>query len=1317
MFDKEDANYLQNFKNTLERLKVIISDVNGSQRTAAAKKILDIDVAELNNAVKAFESIKAANANMTDSDAKTDAIAKSFKNASSAAKQYAQATELTTENVAKFKSQQEAAILAIQKGSLASKAASLATGLFAGAVVSLTSAAISFGLQKLWETWDNWTHRQEIAAQNTEKFRDELKALQDELQSLESELEKTQKRITELEALDAPTVAETDELNKLREQNAELEKTIELKRTLETFTSQKAANEASKYFGSESTYEKHGANGVWWTDNPYSGTPIEEAQYYISQIESLNVELEKAKQRQLEYSKSLGASSVEYQSVSGRIRDIEADIGEYGEELSTLVTQIDEQSRSLDLSTESGAKYKAMVDQLLVSVTKLAGNDNYIGTFMSSNGFADLDKSFTQMAANNELTREAIQNNHELVWMMTQAGIKIDDVIPYYEKLGQAQRDASNPPPIDLTSMEGLKTKLSEIIDKANILSEMDLNQAALSGGSEKQKEAWAELLSVMSTYGISLEDVQEKVVEFGLVGADGASKITQAFIDANQNSAVFSSNLSQITNRTDTLVNAYKELAKGQRLSSDVIMNLIQAYPKLETELTEYLAGLRSQQQIMLDLEAVYQADSENWKALMLAKLANSETFFQSIILGNQTWVQEFFRQYGVDLGKCTTYAQAKLKIFQAITNAAYEAARATSSMGSMQGPLTWEDAGGHLLAASNKIQDAIDSLDNISMGSLEGQFQSLNSAIDSTTSKANEAASALRSIASTSLSAINGLLDMTMSMLKQDLTTQKDQIEVELDGLKADYDATKNQLEADKKAALNDIEAQRKALQAKKKAQDKAYDDQIKHLQKVKDAQNDIYDDQIKAAEDELDAYNKIIDAQLKLLRLKEEQHDYERELADKQKDVADLEAKLAELGLDDSIEAQKKRLELEEELAAKKDELDEFQHDKNISDQEQALEDEKEAFEEKQQAIIDGIQAQKDAYNEMIDAQIEGIRDAKEAFDESIQAQLDALADQKDQTQAYYDAQLASLQRNYEADRASREQRKAELDKQINDTAALRKQAIELIQGKSDEFYQRLLEWNRKYGTGVDADVIMKWNNAYKALETFGGKQFDVLQVMNQLTIAGDGFTSSLEEAVKKAGDLEIALRNAVNAQAGLQFPKTYDEHRVSGGQLSTFKPGKKGAKYHNGGEVGKDNVYSAKEFTRFMDNLKTDEVPAVLKQKEWVLTEEQQGNILNLTNTQKEIIGAFERMYKAVSSGISNMPTTGSTSLLDLPSIPELATAGGDNTAVFNFNTTITGNADDDVMDNWFSKNVSAFEDRFARYTLGQVNFKRNIRTKR
>lgn len=1299
MFDKDGVNQLQIYKNAWEQLKVSILDFNGSKRAANAKGILDVDLFELENAVTLFQQLKSSHADWTDQKVKNEAMTQSFYMASNAAKQYAQANELTAESIGEFKAKQEVAITAIQKGSLASKAASLATGLLAGAFVSLTTAAISFVAAKIWEGIDYLAHKQERLAESTDALRQKYEGLKSELESVQGELDAINQKISALEGRSL-TFTEQSELANLQEQRKELEKTLQVKQELAKVAQEEASEAAVKYFSESNVIDK--------------------TSDLIDDTSDLEDKLKIQEQLAQSMKDAYGENSNAYKSAQKDVENTTRKIKENNAAIKDNIEEIQIQADSLLEGSVSADIFANQADSVTEKWLRFRGvleysTDNF-DSFIGDNNFQGLANQFQRMANAGTLTEDVIRQHKEFNDALEANGMSAEVAKEHFDALAESEKKAA-PPPIDLTSMEGLKTKLSEIIDKANVLSEMDLNQSALSGGTDKQKEAWAELQSLMATYGISLEDVQEKIVEFGLVGADGASKITQAFIDANQNSAVFASNLSQITNRTDTLVNAYKELAKGQRLSSDVIMNLIQAYPKLETELTEYLAGLRSQEQIMLDLEAVYQADSENWKALMLAKLANSETFFQSIILGNQTWVQEFFRQYGVDLGKCTTYAQAKLKIFQAITNAAYEAARATSSMGSMQGPLTWEDAGGHLLAASNKIQDAIDSLDNISMGSLEGQFQSLNSAIDSTTSKANEAASALRSIASTSLSAINGLLDMTMSMLKQDLTTQKDQIEVELDGLKADYDATKNQLEADKKAALNDIEAQRKALQAKKKAQDKAYDDQIKHLQKVKDAQNDIYDDQIKAAEDELDAYNKIIDAQLKLLRLKEEQHDYERELADKQKDVADLEAKLAELGLDDSIEAQKKRLELEEELAAKKDELDEFQHDKNISDQEQALEDEKEAFEEKQQAIIDGIQAQKDAYNEMIDAQIEGIRDAKEAFDESIQAQLDALADQKDQTQAYYDAQLASLQRNYEADRASREQRKAELDKQINDTAALRKQAIELIQGKSDEFYQRLLEWNRKYGTGVDADVIMKWNNAYKALETFGGKQFDVLQVMNQLTIAGDGFTSSLEEAVKKAGDLEIALRNAVNAQAGLQFPKTYDEHRVSGGQLSTFKPGKKGAKYHNGGEVGKDNIYSAKEFTRFMDNLKTDEVPAVLKQKEWVLTEEQQGNILNLTNTQKEIIGAFERMYKAVSSGISNMPTTGSTSLLDLPSIPELATAGGDNTAVFNFNTTITGNADDDVMDNWFSKNVSAFEDRFARYTLGQVNFKRNIRTKR
>lgn len=1238
-------------------------------------------------------------------------MSQSLHNASDAAKHFAETTELTSANIGKFKVQQEAAVEAIEKGSLASKAASIGAGLLTGALTSVGVAVVSLLATQFLEWLDGVIHKQEKLAEKTEALRGEYESLTSEIKSLQSELDGIDAKISAMNGKPL-TITEQGELTELQLQRKELEQILAVKEKLAEEKRTEASNAAVEYFQNESHY-----NDMY--GGTFKGTILDDTKYKIESMKELQQQISDARETLQEYAETYGVTSYEYNTAKTDLDNLQGTYENLSAAVSKNMEAINEHRESLYGDGDEVKNTRDAIDELTNDWLHF---DNELGEayskFLDKNSFDGLDRKFKQMATDGTLSADVIRQYEDFTRLLEQSGFTAEEAAQHYKAAGEAAQKAVLPS-IDLSSADGLKTKLTEIIEKANVLSAMDINQAALSGGSEKQKEAWAELQAVMAETGMTLEQIQEKVIDLGIVGADGASNITQAFIDANQNSAVFANNLSQITNRTDTLVSAYKELSKGQQLSSNVIMSLIQAYPQLETELTEYLAGLRSQQQIMADLEAVYQADSENWKALMLAKLTNSETFFQSIILGNEQWVKEFYNKYDIDLSNCKSYAEAKLRIMNTLaTNIEMMGDRIVEV----------EDTTGALIsnksqnvesakasaASADLLEQALNDLNNISMGSLEGQFHSLNSAIDSTTNKANEAAQALQSIASTSLSAINGLLDMTMSMLKQDLQNEKDRIDGELEGIEEEYQNSKDSIAASKDAALKDIEAQRKALQAKKKAQDKAYDDQIKHLQKLKDAQNDIYDDQIKAAEDELDAYNKIIDAQLKLLRLKEEQHDYERELADKQKDVADIEAQLAELGLDDSIEAQKKRLELEEELAEKREELDEFQHDKNVSDQEQALEDEREAFEEKQQAIIDGIQSQKDAYNEMIDAQIEGIREAKEAFDESIQAQLDALAEQKEQTQAYYDAQLSSLQRNYEADRESREQRKAELDKQINDTAALRKQAIEMIQEKSDDFYKRLLEWNRQYGTGIDADVIVKWNNAYTALETFGGKQFNVLEVMNELTLATNNFNTSLEEAVEKAGRLADALDRAISKQNNVVPPDFGFQPGASPG--SRPYQGSAGT-FHSGGEVGKDNLISGKKFSQLLSNLKTDELPAILKKREWVLTEEQQSDLYQYTQVQTEIIGAFERMYQAVSNGISNLPSINTTSLLDLPDIPELAAVGGDNNAVFNFNTTITGNADDDVMNNWFNKNVSAFEDRFARYTLGQVNFKRSLRTNR
>lgn len=1318
IFTSEQQANAQNYVSSLKQLKDYITDFNGAVRISNAKEILSIDTKELNDAVSIFEKLKTTQGDTFEAGkAKSEAMSQAFQNASQAARDFASTNELNSESVGKFVQGQQQAIDVMQKTSLASKAAAVGMGLLNAAMTGLAVAVASWAIGELIQAFDNWIHKQDIVAEKLDEIQNTIKSTAEELKELESELSTNQKRIAELQNMGTPSVVEQEELDRLKERNAELQHTIELQRILNEENKKAAEKEAEEYFNTESRYDKHEAVRIWFGDDPLSGTPVEELQYYQDQIASLNEELMEAKQRQSEYATDLDKNSDKYQAVSGYIRELEKDIEDYSNEMVSLAADIDKYSDSIDVSTDAGKQQKAMIDALLASVERMRGGD---GVYKVVSGFGDDNKRLQSLAESNQLTREAVAENQLLVWSLTQAGITIDEVVNYYNKLAQAQQAASNPN-IDLSTMDGLKTRLEEILDKAGAISAMDLNPASLSEGTDTQKEAWAELSRLMSDTGMSLEQVTEKAIEFGLVSNDAADLMTDAFIEANQNSAIFNKNLSDVTNRTDTLIAAYKELDKGNRLSSNTIQNLIEAYPQLETELIEYLAGLRSQTQIMADLEEMYQLDSENWKALMVAKMAYNEDFFKNVVLANEGWVSAFAQKYDIDLSNCKTYAQAKKMIMDALA----------SDMERIGGRITEvEDATGaivtHSIGASVEettqdaglLEQALKDLENISFSGVEAQFDSLSSAIDNTKNAAEEAKQAFQSIASTSLSAISGLVDVTMSMLKQGLQNQKDQIEQDLDDLKNKYDATKDQLEADKKAALASLDAQKKALQAQKKAQDAAYDREIDRLKDLKDAQNDIYDDRIQAVEDELDAYNKIIDAQLKLLRLKEEQHDYERELADKQKDIADLEAQLAELGLDDSIEAQKKRLELEEELAAKREELEEFQHDKNVSDQEQALEDEKEAFNDKQQAIIDGIQAEKDAYNEMIDAKIEAIRREKEAFDENISAQIDAIELQKEQTQAYYDAQLASLERNYESDRALREKRKEEIDKQIQDEAALRQQAIALIQGKSDEFYQRLIEWNRKYGTGIDADIIVKWNNAYTALETFGGKQFDVLQVMNQLTTATNTFRDSLDEAVEKAGDLASALQTVLDQQSKvLDMPPSY----ASGGSSNGAIHGRPGAQFHEGGEVGKDNNISANNFNKFMDNLKSDEIPAILKLKEWVLTEEQQGDIMQLASAQKETIMAFSRLMGDLSTAMTSNSIPSLNNIMSqttIPSLPDLMTASsGDQPISIQINTEITGNADDNVMDKWFAKNTAAFQDRFARYTLDQINYKRGLRTYR
>lgn len=375
-------------------------------------------------------------------------------------------------------------------------------------------------------------------------------------------------------------------------------------------------------------------------------------------------------------------------------------------------------------------------------------------------------------------------------------------------------------------------------------------------------------------------------------------------------------------------------------------------------------------------------------------------------------------------------------------------------------------------------------------------------------------------------------------------------------------------------------------------------------KALQDQKDAleeQRDLLNDQIDAVNDlidlvvemikkekelekeglqeQLDTYKKLIDSQKELLSLKEDEYNYEKSLNEATGNVDRIQAKIDALRYDDSAEANAKRLKLYEELSDAQTELDELNHEREISLQEKALDDEYERYEEQ------------------LNKQIKAI------------------------------------------------------DDYLSKEGQIRQDAMALIDKKSQELYNRLLQYNRQYGDGVDQTITDAWNKAYAALGQYGGGVMSFLSQVNSVLAGLDKQIDSLADAISNAsastGGLSSGLGNAAGNAAGLAYAlaaanqQLANQNRLTAEQIALIKAESQAKraeqntttsihtgkvlvdrniemKYHTGGVVGEAGY--GQRYTGH--SLKPDELLAVLQKGEVVMTQEHQANLTNF------IKGAFE-----------------------------------------------------------------------------------------
>lgn len=247
---------------------------------------------------------------------------------------------------------------------------------------------------------------------------------------------------------------------------------------------------------------------------------------------------------------------------------------------------------------------------------------------------------------------------------------------------------------------------------------------------------------------------------------------------------------------------------------------------------------------------------------------------------------------------------------------------------------------------------------------------------------------------------------------------------------------------------------------------------------LKKRFDKEKEIANEKKKAIDNELKAYKKKIELQKNSLDLDKEQRYYEQNLSEKQLDIRTIKDRLVELQGNDSLSANAERNRLQEELAKKQLDLDNFIFDNNIDRQKDALDSELERYQtaaEKEKELIDkNLKAYEDSINKRI------------ALNDKESEQLDLMAEKRNQ-------QIEEIQ------------------KRIENNGTLTLEAMKRIDGEGDVLRDKLIEWNKVYGTGIEEDITGAW------------------QDFNQVVITGNGILDTTRSLMQEISALSKEIAN--------------------------------------------------------------------------------------------------------------------------------------------------------------------------------------------
>ena len=409
--------------------------------------------------------------------------------------------------------------------------------------------------------------------------------------------------------------------------------------------------------------------------------------------------------------------------------------------------------------------------------------------------------------------------------------------------------------------------------------------------------------ISEAEAEGLKLTETDQQLSEMMKAAGISAEALSEAMGNVDNELGETGDNLARITSEVSGLQSAYdnlisvnEEVANTGVISIETLDALVSRYPTLNEAVTNYLLGLASTEDVLAALQSAYQIDEENAYANIINKLKMQSDYYSILPQMDAELMNQLSSNYGLDLNNHGTYAQAKGDIEMQLLNELSE---------------KWGDFYGAQFESMEQFADFASNFDGPEAAQIQADAKKYSD-----------------------------------KMLKAQAELDRvydESIKLRLDGYKQVSSAAKDAAKSGGSASKQQSEAE------------KAYDDllqiTIKMLKKKKELEKE-------ALKEQLEGYKKVIDAQKDLLDLQDDEYNHKRELEEKNKTVSTLESQIAELQFDTSTEGTKKRLELEEELAEAKCELEDYQHDYSIDQQKDALDREESRFEEYINNQIDEI-----------------------------------------------------------------------------------------------------------------------------------------------------------------------------------------------------------------------------------------------------------------------------------------------------------------------------------------------------------------------